>query len=138
MPLKIAAFPIGHARLQNAGKAVGRRGTMAVSGSTVIRDAQPGADHDAIVQLMTDYMSWGPAGLTARARPKARPDRRATNLCGGLHLPEGRAQAGMLDQSGLQRNTNQAYREIQPKTVLSDLSGWCPGATGTPAAQCGW
>lgn len=58
MPLKIAAFPIGHARVQNAGKTGGRRGTMAMSESTVIRDAQPGADDDAVVLLMTDYMTW--------------------------------------------------------------------------------
>jgi hypothetical protein len=31
---------------------------MAMSESTVIRDAQPGADDDAVVQLMTDYMTW--------------------------------------------------------------------------------
>jgi hypothetical protein len=54
VPLKIAAFRIGNARVQNAGKTVGRRGTIAMSESTVIRDAQPGADDDAVVQLMTD------------------------------------------------------------------------------------
>lgn len=31
---------------------------MAMSESTVIRDAQPGADDDAVVLLMTDYMTW--------------------------------------------------------------------------------
>lgn len=31
---------------------------MAMSESTVIRDAQPGADDDAVVRLMTDYMTW--------------------------------------------------------------------------------
>ena len=31
---------------------------MAMSESTVIRYAQPGADDDAVVQLMTDYMTW--------------------------------------------------------------------------------
>jgi hypothetical protein len=31
---------------------------MAMSESTVIRDAQPGADDDAVVLLITDYMTW--------------------------------------------------------------------------------
>ena len=31
---------------------------MAMAESTVIRDAQPGADDDAVVLLMTDYMTW--------------------------------------------------------------------------------
>jgi hypothetical protein len=26
--------------------------------STVVRDAEPGTDDDAVVQLMTDYMTW--------------------------------------------------------------------------------
>jgi hypothetical protein len=52
VPLKIAVFPIGRAGVENAGKTVGRRSMMAMSESTVIRDAQPDVDDDAVVLLM--------------------------------------------------------------------------------------